>query len=43
MDIDGRDTSANYEHTVTFYKSIKFKDIPTYVQIKYYTEIVNEK
>lgn len=26
MDIDERDEPTNYEHTVTFYKSIKFKD-----------------
>lgn len=31
MDIDERDESTNYEHTVTFYKSIKFKHIPFYV------------
>jgi len=43
MDIDERDEPTSYEHTVTFYKPIKFKDITFYVQIKYYTEMVNEK
>lgn len=42
MDIDERDESTNHEHTVTFYKPIKFKNIAFYVQIKY-TEMVNEK
>lgn len=43
MDIDERDESTNYEHTVTFYESVKFKDSLFYAQIKYYTEMVNEK